>query len=235
MSEDTGTKHANIAFIQDGKAVTLNPGVAVLNQVLPGLNQELPSAASDDLTIHCTENGFSYNCSTPPAPCCKIPPLPTQEQKPPEPGVILKSSAQCELERHFIGSHGSSRSYTCPPKELSSENPANDSEQNLGHPRDPTNRPKVYPGIGSPGPFQIIESGCQRSETTNANPPRRRYSCSNYETCLNLAAALNWDNFTCRGCSGEINQTLQWQGRQAQRRDLLAKAICNIKLKNGAI
>ncbi len=78
--------------------------------------------------------------------------------------------------------------------------------------------------IGKPGPFQIIEN---ESLDFPLEPPRRRYSCPRYDTCLNLAAALNWDSFTCRGCSGEANQALFWRARQEFRKDGVVRKICD--------
>jgi hypothetical protein len=78
------------------------------------------------------------------------------------------------------------------------------------------------------GPFQIIECDGSGSIDEPITAPRRRYSCPRYATCLDLAAALNWDSFTCRGCSGEIDETLLWRARQAQKRDSVAGEICEI-------
>lgn len=78
------------------------------------------------------------------------------------------------------------------------------------------------------GPFQIIDSHAAAPSESPAIPPRRRYECVNYETCLNLAAALNWDNFTCRGCSGEVDESLLWRARQAFKRDAIVKALCEV-------
>ena len=77
--------------------------------------------------------------------------------------------------------------------------------------------------FGKPGPFQIIEN---ESLDSPCEAPKRRHLCSHYETCLNLAAAFNWDNFTCRGCSGEINQTLLWRAHQEMRKDKIIRKIC---------
>lgn len=77
--------------------------------------------------------------------------------------------------------------------------------------------------IGKPGPFQVIESD---SLDVPHEPPKRRYSCSCYDTCLELAAALNWDSFTCRGCSGVIQEALFWRARQAHKKDSVAKSLC---------
>lgn len=60
----------------------------------------------------------------------------------------------------------------------------------------------------------------------SAEPPRRRYSCENYGTCLNLAAAMNWDSFTCRGCSGIVNEKLLWRARQAVKHDAVVRTLC---------
>lgn len=82
--------------------------------------------------------------------------------------------------------------------------------------------------IGKPGPFQIIEGEGVGLVDAPVAAPRRRYSCNNYATCLDLAAALNWDNFTCRGCNGEVNQNLLWRGHQAKRRDDVAESLCTL-------
>ena len=82
--------------------------------------------------------------------------------------------------------------------------------------------------IGKPGPFQIIEDDGNGNVDCPTIPPRRRYSCTHYQTCLNLAAALNWDNFTCRGCSGEMSESLVWRARLQQKKDILAGKICDL-------
>ena len=84
--------------------------------------------------------------------------------------------------------------------------------------------------LGKPGPFQIIESeGCGNVDAPIA-APRRRHGCQCYDTCLDLAAALNWDNFTCRGCSGSIDSSLFWRARQAQKKDAVVKTLCDFPL-----
>ncbi len=82
--------------------------------------------------------------------------------------------------------------------------------------------------IGKPGPFQIIrseESGCLEKAVS---APKRRYFCPHYACCLDLAASLNWDNFTCRGCNSEIDQSLLWRAHQAQKKDRIAMKICDL-------
>ncbi len=82
--------------------------------------------------------------------------------------------------------------------------------------------------LGKPGPFQVIADEAPQDPKLPIEPPRRRYECSNYEFCLDLAAALNWDNFTCRGCSGEIAQPLLWQANQCARKDQVIRKICSL-------
>lgn len=82
--------------------------------------------------------------------------------------------------------------------------------------------------IGKPGPFQIIKNQEYGTVDGPISAPRRRYSCPNYETCLDLAAALNWDNFTCRGCSGEIDQSLYWRAHQMMKKDRVVRTLCEI-------
>ncbi len=73
--------------------------------------------------------------------------------------------------------------------------------------------------VGTSGPFQIISSDDAGGVESPQPPPRRRYMCPNYATCLDVAGALNWDNFTCRGCSGEIDATLLWRAKCALKKD----------------
>jgi hypothetical protein len=80
--------------------------------------------------------------------------------------------------------------------------------------------------IGKPGPFQIIEGEGSGVVDAPIAAPRRRYSCDNYSCCLDLAAALNWDNFTCRGCSGEVDQTILWRAHQARKKDTVVSTLC---------
>lgn len=82
--------------------------------------------------------------------------------------------------------------------------------------------------IGKPGPFQIIRDVPSGAQDRDTGAPRRRFSCSNYLVCLDLAAAMNWDNFTCRGCSGEINQNLIWRAHQAMKADKSIRTFCSI-------
>ena len=106
--------------------------------------------------------------------------------------------------------------------------------------------------IGSPGPFEVkfqdaptpspaprarnslaiaqqqVSPTDRETQVATLEPPRRRYDCENYETCLNLAAALNWSSFTCRGCNGKVNETMYWRAHQIQRRDSVARALCDL-------
>lgn len=81
--------------------------------------------------------------------------------------------------------------------------------------------------IGKPGPFQIIASDESGTIESPMNAPRRRYDCQHYETCLAIAAALNWDNFTCRGCCEQIDEALFWRARQAIKKDSVVEKLCD--------
>jgi hypothetical protein len=93
--------------------------------------------------------------------------------------------------------------------------------------------------IGRPGPFEVR---CETHADDTAFPtthvlsvaelptstddlPRRRYDCERYETCLGLAASLNWESFTCRGCCGEPNENLLWRARVSARKDSVAARL----------
>ncbi|WKZ56247.1 MAG: hypothetical protein QY326_05775 [Bdellovibrionota bacterium] len=82
--------------------------------------------------------------------------------------------------------------------------------------------------LGKPGPFQVIKSEEAGVPGSPTQPPRRRYECPNYQTCLSIAAAVNWDSFTCRGCNGQVEESLFWQAHNAQRHDKVAEQICEI-------
>lgn len=91
----------------------------------------------------------------------------------------------------------------------------------------------ILRALGTPGPFQVIDGPILDKSTKSEldhppEGPRRRYDCKNYETCLNLAAALNWDSFTCRGCCEEVNEKLLWRAQHEMRKDQMAKAICDL-------
>lgn len=98
--------------------------------------------------------------------------------------------------------------------------------------------------VGSPGPFEVrheptflpsnsstkVSKAGASDDLVNAprptdEVPRRRYDCENYELCLSLAASLNWESFTCRGCSGETNQNMLWRARLTARKDSVAAKL----------
>lgn len=81
--------------------------------------------------------------------------------------------------------------------------------------------------VGKPGPFEIIEGLGAAQSDLPGEAPRRRYDCNNYDVCLELAAALNWDSFTCRGCNEEVSQPLLWRAHQARRKDSVAGSLCD--------
>ncbi len=61
-----------------------------------------------------------------------------------------------------------------------------------------------------------------------ATAPYRDYNCSNYDTCLGLAAALDWESFTCNGCSGCVNPHVLWRAHHEVRKNKTLAAICNL-------
>lgn len=82
--------------------------------------------------------------------------------------------------------------------------------------------------LGKPGPFQIVEAeGCGVVDNP-MDAPRRRYDCQFYQSCLAIAAALNWDSFTCRGCCGKIAEQLFWRARQASKKDEIVGRLCEL-------
>jgi hypothetical protein len=76
----------------------------------------------------------------------------------------------------------------------------------------------------TPGPFEQklsedTDPACEGEET-------RSLDCPHYEQCLGLAAALNWDDFSCIGCSQEVNRSLVWRAHVSAKRDAIVTALC---------
>jgi predicted Fe-S protein YdhL (DUF1289 family) len=90
------------------------------------------------------------------------------------------------------------------------------------------------------GPFEVMEPQARvrrerrgaLANTNRANTPRsedndrrelkdppRDFDCPNYNTCLCLAAALNWHSFSCQGCTRSIDEHLIWRAHQELRKD----------------
>jgi hypothetical protein len=90
------------------------------------------------------------------------------------------------------------------------------------------------------GPFEVsstnqVPLGSAPTTTSSETELVRELDCKNYTTCLNLAAALNWESFTCEGCSGEINKSLSWRAGQSAIKDKVVKLLCGkavIKILN---
>lgn len=78
------------------------------------------------------------------------------------------------------------------------------------------------------GPFRINIARSNLDSDETLSPPFRNYDCKNYEECLTLAAAMNWESYTCTGCCGEVNASLCWQAHHAQRKDELVQKICHL-------
>jgi len=93
-----------------------------------------------------------------------------------------------------------------------------------------------------PGPFEFrlsensreIEESCAVANGVTSlplaldNQPERRFDCPHYETCLGLAAALNWDSFTCCHCTGDVNQQLLWRAHQSTKKDSDLADLCKL-------
>jgi hypothetical protein len=58
--------------------------------------------------------------------------------------------------------------------------------------------------------------------------PYRNFDCPNYENCLGLAAALDWNSFTCRNCSGNINDQLLWRAYHIIKKDAELAELCDL-------
>ena len=76
----------------------------------------------------------------------------------------------------------------------------------------------------SMGPFEVNSALALVEDSYE--PLVRHLDCTNYCACLNLAVALDWESFTCEGCSGDINESLKWRARQSARRDDITRALC---------
>lgn len=93
------------------------------------------------------------------------------------------------------------------------------------------------------GPFEVRCSHCPETASSRETPhnpveaaahsdnsvaPERDINCTNYQACLNLAAALNWDAFTCQGCNRTVNESLRWRACHTTKHDAVAKALCGV-------
>ena len=86
--------------------------------------------------------------------------------------------------------------------------------------------------LRSPSGLKILPNSsaltAEAAEEEGINPPERIYDCPNYETCLGLAAALDWKSFTCHGCCGEVNQQLLWRAHHRIRNNPSLTKLCNL-------
>jgi hypothetical protein len=76
------------------------------------------------------------------------------------------------------------------------------------------------------GGLQVLPQEDGSDETFK--PPARNYDCGNYETCLGLAAALNWSSFTCEKCSGAVNEQLLWRAHHKLRNNPSLSKLCGL-------
>lgn len=96
-------------------------------------------------------------------------------------------------------------------------------------------RTSAYPESGElpPWPNTAKTSTLRPALTSSARDapvaaPFRRYECENYQVCLDVAAALDWENFTCSSCNGQVDRRLLWRAKHAQRRDPFAQECCQL-------
>lgn len=76
----------------------------------------------------------------------------------------------------------------------------------------------------SPGPFELPLS--KEGDVASDSDVERRLDCCHYEECLGLAAALDWDDFSCAGCCEEVNRSLVWRAHVIAKRDAIVNALC---------
>jgi hypothetical protein len=99
---------------------------------------------------------------------------------------------------------------------------------------DERNENQQQDGAQPMGPFEVVTSAL--NDDSSADTVVRNLDCKNYCTCLNVAVALNWESFTCAGCNGDINQSLNWRAGQSALRDSVTRALCpkpNISMIRG--
>ncbi len=79
-------------------------------------------------------------------------------------------------------------------------------------------------------PLLLQETGENEESPENTSPIilHREFFCSHYDCCLSIAAALNWDSFSCQGCCGEVNEQLLWRAHQQARRDKVVDSLCQL-------
>jgi len=76
--------------------------------------------------------------------------------------------------------------------------------------------------------LRIVTAAGDAADDEAIIAPERNYECDHYETCLGLAAALNWKSFTCGGCCGEVNQQLLWRAHHHIRNNPALSKLCSL-------
>ena len=84
--------------------------------------------------------------------------------------------------------------------------------------------------------LRVLPSDAIGNDDTASDPiqwvqdhaPDRRYNCPNYDTCLGLAAALDWGSFTCGSCPGSVNAQLVWRAHQRLRKNPTLSRLCKL-------
>lgn len=85
--------------------------------------------------------------------------------------------------------------------------------------------PKSVPVPAAP---EVNSAHSETTGDTEYEIPERQYDCSNYSTCLGLAAALDWNSFSCTSCSGSVNEKLLWRAHQKVRENKALQRVCNL-------
>jgi hypothetical protein len=78
------------------------------------------------------------------------------------------------------------------------------------------------------GPFAILEEKGDGEVSAPVFPALRHYDCPNYETCLSIAIAQDWDNFGCNGCVGTPRDSLIWKSHVANRRNKVNETLSKL-------
>lgn len=83
-------------------------------------------------------------------------------------------------------------------------------------------------GINNTCPCSDELPRTQVQTEVSLEPPVRQYECENYNTCLGLAAALDWISFSCSGCSGKVNNRLLWRAHHEVRKNTELATLCEL-------
>ena len=80
------------------------------------------------------------------------------------------------------------------------------------------------------GPFKVRKAPLAVNDDLPIED--RCYDCKNYDLCLNLAAALDWQGFCCTGCDKTVDQKLISQALNIKKHDQVVRELCT-ELEDG--